>query len=684
MRFLPSVLLFLAVFTAGSVNNASPAPAADARAASLIDPDHFTLRLPPIQSKAQWEARRDHIREQVLLRAGLWPEPPRTPLNARVFDVKQGDGFTVAKVYFESLPGFYGTGNLYRPTKGKAPYPAIICPHGHWPNGRLVNGDSGSMPARCIDFARMGFVVLAEDMMGFEDAIQFPHVSYMNPIPVKADVPLPGDTRIFTADFNFPEAELYGFSLGALQLWNNIRAVDFLCGLPEVDPERIGATGASGGATQTIMLMTADKRIKVAAPVNIVGAAKHPGCRCENFPGQWLDTSTLELCAAFAPKPLLLMSATEDPWTNQTPTREYPMIKKYYDLYNAGDMVKNVHISAGHNYNADTRAAVYPWFCAHLKSEFSPIAKPAIISVEAKSLGDLRVFPDRILPDSARTAYEIISGWKKMSEREYTSMLPKSRADWDGFAKTFREKLAFALAVETPAVDDLEYVQGEAKNVAGGTYRTVTVGRKGKGDSITLESLNSGNLSAGNVILVSPETWSGILTDKSAPGMEARELLKQGHRVYRVKGYASGELSVPKKIFDSFSWSAAYNRDNRQNGIQDIITTIQFVKKVYPDRPLTVIGRGDRGLTAALACAITGDTDRVIADLNNTDPGYDGEILTLLPYNGIKRVGDFRTTALLLMNKPLTIMNAGGSFDTGWYEKMAKTVGMEKNLMFQK
>ncbi len=144
---------------------------------------------------------------------------------------------------------------------------------------------------------------------------------------------------------------------------------------------------------------------------------KQPGCRCENFNGLWLDTSTVELAAAFAPKPLLLMSATEDPWTAKTPGRELPIIKKYFDLYSAGDKIKNVHIKAGHNYNADTRAAVYEWFCAHLKAQFPPIAKPVPISAEAKALGDLRVFPDRVLPDSARSAWDIMKDWKAQSER---------------------------------------------------------------------------------------------------------------------------------------------------------------------------------------------------------------------------------------------------------------------------
>src|SRR5690606_33203142 len=113
---------------------------------------------------------------------------------------------------------------------------------------------------------------------------------------------LPSVPRVFQADFDFPRAALYGFSLGGIQLWNAIRAVDFLSSLPEVDSNRIGATGASGGATQTLLLMAVDDRIQAAAPVNIIGARKHPGCRCENFPGLWRDTTTIEVAATFAPK----------------------------------------------------------------------------------------------------------------------------------------------------------------------------------------------------------------------------------------------------------------------------------------------------------------------------------------------------------------------------------------------
>ena len=178
----------------------------DSRLMNLRDPDHFKLSLKPVQSLNQWEERKKQLRETVLLKTGLWPEPVKTPLNAKIFDERKGDGFAVAKVYFESLPGFLVTGNLYRPTSGTGPYPAIITPHGHWEYGRLQNSTAGSIPGRCIDFARQGFVVFSIDMIGYNDSFQLPHDPYKSRAQLKADMQEPYEPRLFRGDFDFPEA----------------------------------------------------------------------------------------------------------------------------------------------------------------------------------------------------------------------------------------------------------------------------------------------------------------------------------------------------------------------------------------------------------------------------------------------------------------------------------------------
>ncbi|MCE5250508.1 hypothetical protein LLG96_09855 [bacterium] len=662
----------------------SQAPNTDTRDKTLRDADHFEIRMADVKNRAEWEKRRAEIRDLLLLRAGLWPEPERTPLNARIFDEKKGDGFTVAKVYFESLPGFFATGNLYRPAKGKPPYPAVVCPHGHWQYGRLQNSEAGSIPGRCIDFARMGFVVFSIDMVGYNDSFQLPHDPFKSRAQLKADEPLPYESREMRPDFSFSGADLYGFNLGGVQLWNGIRAVDFLCSLPDVDPSRIGVTGASGGATQTLFLMIADDRVKVAAPVNIIGAKKHPGCLCENIPGLWLDTSTVEMAAAFAPRPLLLMSATEDPWTNSTPTREYPMIQKYYAFYGANDKIKNVHISAGHNYNAETRAAVYDWFCMHLKSQFPAIKNPAPVSPELKALGDLRVFPDRVLPENAVSGWDVIKNWKTSSEQTFSALLPHSADQYNEFRITFHRKLGDVLAAVVPDPDDLTAQKGDVKTIGAYTSQTHFLGRKGKGDCFECEIISAKTTASGTILVICPDSWGDFISlDTGTIQPWIANILSKGYRIARVRGYASGQLAIPLKTWDTFMWPSAYNRDNGLNGIQDIITAMQYCKDTWKKDRLTVLGFGSCGIPAMFACATHGGTDKILADMNGSDPAYDGELARLMPYGAIKRVGDFRTATLLLVNKPLILFNPGPTFDSAWYRAQAGGIGCDRNLLFR-
>ena len=673
---LSVVLVFLTVFSAFAQGKAD-----DPRLGMLRDADHYELRLKPVKTLMDWENRKKVVRETLLLRSGLWPMPEKTPLNAKVFDERRGDGFTVSKVYYESLPGFFATGNLYRPSGGDGPFPAVITPHGHWQYGRLQNSERGSIPGRCIDFARMGFVVFSIDMVGYNDSIQLPHDPNKSRAQLKADAPLPYEHRLHRGDFDYPVADLYGFNLGGLQVWNAIRGVDFLTSLPYVDASRIGATGASGGASQTIFLMIADERIKVAAPVNIIGAAKHPGCRCENMPGLWLDTSTVELAAAFSPKPLLLMSATEDPWTNSTPSREYPLIRKYYALYNAEDKVRNVHITAGHNYNAETRAAVYDWFSKHLNSPNPPITDPPPVAPKLKSLGDLRVFPDHILPENAVTGLKVIDNWKTASEKAYSAAVPQAARDVEQFAETYGRMLRFAVAYYFPQFR-MVLQQTSKKAVGDLELRSASIGWEGKAETfVPVDILAPKNVTAGNVVMVYPHDDGGLFV----PGTSDRrpwvdELLKKGHRIIRIRGYASGESSIPQKTYDSFSWSSTYNPGNELYRIHDIITTVNYIASAYESEPLTVVGLKECGLPAAFACAVSGSADRVIVDMNGCDPGYDREMVRLLPAGGIRRVGDFRTAMVLLMRKPVTLLNTGATFERTWYRDIARKTNLLNNL----
>ena len=358
-------------------------------------PPHFT-------SLDAWNQRAAHIRELILESAGLMPMPERTPLGAQVFGEIKRDGYTVSKVYFESLPGFYVTGNLYRPA-GDGPFPAILSPHGHWAYGRLENSAIASVPGRAINLARQGFVVFTLDMVGYNDSWQLAH-------------------RLFGG----PREKLWGLSVAGLQLWNGIRSLDFLESLPYVRRDAVGATGASGGGTQVFLLAAVDERVAVAAPVNMISLQMQGGCLCENQPGLRLDTTNVEIAATIAPRPLLMVSATGD-WTTNTMKREYPAVRELYALRGAADRVHGVQFDAPHNYNRDSREAVYAWMARWLQGA------PADVTREERAftpepLPDLLVFNQRPLPDGAVTAAQLTENWIAAARGQLSSLPLDARA----------------------------------------------------------------------------------------------------------------------------------------------------------------------------------------------------------------------------------------------------------------
>jgi dienelactone hydrolase len=377
--------------------------------------DHFAP--PAVTSKAAWDARAGWLREQVLASAGLLPLPEKTPLGPEIFAEIVHDDYRVAKVYFESLPGFFVTGNLYRPI-GAGPFPAILSPHGHWAYGRLENTDINSVPGRAINLARQGFVVFTYDAIGYNDSRQLPHT------------------------FDGRRERLWGLSLGGLQLWNSIRSIDFLETRPEVRRDAIGATGESGGGTQTFLVAAVDRRIQVAAPVNMISLQMQGGCLCENLPGLRLDATNVEIAGTIAPRPLLMVSATGD-WTRATLKEEYPAMRRIYGLFDAGTRVEAVQFDAPHNYNRDSREAVYAWMARWLQHAPADMKRPER-SFTVDPLPDLLVFHQRPLPATAVTAAQLTENWIAAAKRQMVTADPAARQS------ALRHALGFA-PVSPPA-----------------------------------------------------------------------------------------------------------------------------------------------------------------------------------------------------------------------------------------
>ena len=306
--------------------------------------DRHTWSVFPItrfSSREEAEKRREELVFTLRMAAGLYPWPEKTPMQVRREVCARYPGCSVEKIMFETRPGFWSTGNLYLPDPLKGPYPAILNVIGHWKDQRLTRLEEADYPQQLVNFARMGFVCLVPDMIGKVDSRQISH------------------------EYGYGEKELWLSNGLGVQLWNNIRALDLLCAMPEVDAGRIGVTGASGGGSQSLFLAMADERIRACAPINMISLRMQGGCFCENAPGLRRNTDNAEMCAMLAPRPLFLAGSTGD-WTDQLMTQEYPAMLETYRLYGAEDKVEVFYQVADHQYNRKTRSRVYSFFARHL------------------------------------------------------------------------------------------------------------------------------------------------------------------------------------------------------------------------------------------------------------------------------------------------------------------------------
>lgn len=313
---------------------------------------YSVCKMPEYSSVEEIDRRREELRFNLRMAAGLYPWPEKTPLNVRRELVGEFEGYSVEKIMLETRPGLWTTGNLYmpRPLTGKAP--AILNVIGHVWTQRLTRADDEDYPQQIANFARMGFVCLVLDMIGMVDNTQISH--YYG----KTDT-----TNHFSETDHTKDLWLSG-GMG-IQLWNNIRAVDYLCSLPEVDENNIGVTGVSGGGTQSYVLGFMDDRIKATAPINMVSSYFAGGCICENPPGLRRITSNVEMTAMIAPRALFLAGSTGD-WTDRQETVEVPAIASVYKHYGIENMPEHFYQDAGHQYNDKTRHVVYNFFARHL------------------------------------------------------------------------------------------------------------------------------------------------------------------------------------------------------------------------------------------------------------------------------------------------------------------------------
>lgn len=578
-------------------------------------------------SLAEWAPRKERVRRQILVALGLDPLPTRTPLNPVIHTRRDQGDYTVENVYFESLPGFYVTGNLYRP-KGKAGRsPAVLCPHGHWTNGRFMdqgvetvrreiangaerfeNGGRSVLQARCVTLARMGCVVFHYDMLGYADSQQLSMElvhGFAKQRPAMND---PEHWGFFS-----PQAESRFQSVMGLQTWNSIRALDFLETLADVDPARIGVTGASGGGTQTFILGAIDPRPAAAFPAVMVSTAMQGGCTCENASGLRVGTGNVEIAALFAPKPMGLTGAND--WTLEMPTKGFPELQRLYELTGAKDRVMLKYLPHfDHNYNYVSRSAMYGWFNKHLGLKLpEPVIEEDYPRLEPK---DLSVWNnEHPKPPGGEEFERRLVGW-------LTQDAQKQLAAVTANAELRRKNLDPAIAVVIGrTLGEVGKVEWElkAKNDRGTYLEMVGLLRQpDRGEVVPTLFLHPKNGKSTTVLLPTPNGKAGLYGVDGAPTAEVQRLLDSGATVvgmdllyqgeFLAEGRALEQTPRVKNPREAAAYTFGYNHSVFQQRVHDLLTVIAFVRN-HENAPKTLrlVAHAGAGHWAACARAVSAE-----------------------------------------------------------------------------
>ncbi|MBI3271614.1 MAG: acetylxylan esterase [Planctomycetes bacterium] len=438
---------------------------------------------------------------------------------------------------FEGAPGLWVGANLWRPS-GRGPFPVVLHPHGHWDEGRLADDVDGSTIALLANFARRGYVGLAWDMIGYNDTRQLSH------------------------SFTSRRAELYGITILGLQLRVSLSALEFALSLPEVDPNRIGVTGASGGGSQAILLAAVDERIAASAPVCMVSSTMQGGCVCENAPGLRVDASNVEIAALAAPRPQLLVSATGD-WTARTPSVEFPALREVYRLHGAAaeERLGLAHFRAAHGYHRPMREAVYSFFDRWLRprAPAKVAARTAEVVFEepyaSERIEDLLFHAGGGPPPGALRGRALVARLIEDARSRAAAAWPAADRDARRSSETIRTGIRHALGVEVPADSEVNRLGQPLPT------ESIQIGREGRGDSIPVtlygppvprEAGGLRPVAAGAtpraMTLVMSSGGRGVLRDgRGAPRLLLDTLLQSGREVVTADLLGLGEAAGPDR-----------------------------------------------------------------------------------------------------------------------------------------
>lgn len=560
----------------------------------------------------EWEAEKGSLRVEMEAAWGGFVDG-KCALEPRVVGVLEREGYRIEKVVFQTMPEVWMTANAYVP-EGGGKRAAVLCVHGHWRGAK----QDPAVQARCIGLAKLGYFVLVVDASGAgERGVGKALGEYHGEMVAATLMPT-------------------GKVLCGLQVYENMRAIDYLQSRPEVDGERIGVTGASGGGNQTMYLAAWDERVKAAVPTCSVGNYQaYLGaacCLCEVVPGALGFMEESAVLSMVAPRALMVSSATQDSvqFSVEEAAKSIAGARPVYALYGVGGKLKHAVFESKHDYNREMREAMYGWMALHLRGEGdgSPVAEPEVVTEDPEVL---RCFPGESRPE----------GWLTLPEwaaREGRALLQRGEGGGRG-------ALERSLGVEG-------YVRGE--RVGGGGDFVVEV-EKG----LPVRVLRQAG-TVGKVVLVLD---FGGCEAALGSGIGAG-LRKAGATVCGLDLRGTGGTAIARdKIgrapdHNTAEWSLWLGRPL----LGQWVTDVRRVLDALGEDGVVVVGLGAAGTVATFVGALDERVSAVVSvgALGSylSEVAYVGQRLGLMVPGLLAEVGDLGVVAGLVSPRPLLVAGA--------------------------
>lgn len=588
----------------------------------------------PPQSLDEWQSRRAVLREKLESAWGGFPKQ-HAPLEPRILQSLERPDYRIEKIVFQTFPDVWMTANAWVP-KRPGKLPAVLCVHGHWPGAK----QDPHVQARCAGLAKLGFFVLAVDAFGAGERGIRPQLGEYH-----------GE---MTAATLWP----VGKPLSGIQVYENMRAVDYLISRPEVDPERLGITGASGGGNQSMYAGAWDERLKAVVPVCSVGNYQaYLGaacCMCEVVPGALAFTEESGVLSLVAPRALLVISATRDAFqfSVDEAAKSIAAAKPVFELHNQAAALRHVIVDSPHDYNQPMREAMYGFMTKYLKQEGdgSPIPEPALALEKPETLrcfpGDSRPSDWLTLPAFALREAEAIAS---------TRNFPQTAASLAAAAPGLRQQLEQTLGgthVLNSAVEQLTPAP-----ISPQQEQLTLTPEPGIQLSLLLPNANSRTAAA------TAKQWTLVVTTDGPEAPSTLALLEslqlRPEQTARLQLRATGTSAwASDKIgrapdHNSAEWSLWIGRPLLGQWVRDIRTAITALKHcgMEDTHQLHLAGHGPAALAALAATAL----DQRIHELTaaalvaswHTGTPWTNQRLGMLPPAVLKHVGDIEHIAAL-------------------------------------